>query len=156
MLDSLDICPRCTSNAMYTRFEEEDTAKFNKVCFGCGFNTGHWAHKDKITMEEIEAQLGMPELIKSLRFIDDEGYFWYPIIIHLPDKGMVFPDGTSSLNWRWASVLAVLITDEDRTKHKFPKKEKFRMDMSTISHYDERDFMEALDNITYFEDYKIN
>jgi hypothetical protein len=51
----------------------------------------------------------------------------------------------------WAAVKAVPVTEEE--KHKFPipkqpgKFYEYRMDMETLQHFDERDFIEALDYI---------
>ena len=67
-----------------------------------------------------------------------------PTTINLEDKGMVFADGTSKNNWRWAGVKAVPIEDEEKEKY---KDKKFKPDMSTIQHFEERDFMEALSYI---------
>jgi hypothetical protein len=64
---------------------------------------------------------------------------------------MVFIDGSTKENWRWAAVKAVIVTEEE--KHKYPIKGKkdqyyeFRMDMATMKLFFEKDFMDALSYI---------
>jgi hypothetical protein len=58
-------------------------------------------------------------------------------------------------NWKWSSVKAVPVKEEEKEKYPIPSKKgeyyKWRMDMSTITHYDEKDFVEALDFIGIFD-----
>jgi hypothetical protein len=61
---------------------------------------------------------------------------------------MVFVDGSSTSDWKWAAVMAIEITKEEKAK--FPKNQTHKMDMKTIQHYDERDFMDALEYIGYY------
>jgi hypothetical protein len=60
---------------------------------------------------------------------------------------MVFADGTSVDDWKWAAVKSIEITDEE--KEKFPNS-THRVDMSTIQYFEEKDFMEALSYVGYF------
>jgi hypothetical protein len=61
---------------------------------------------------------------------------------------MVFANGPSIQEWSWAAVKAVPVTEEEKTKYPIPgKKGEFytwRMDMTTLKTFAERDFMEAL------------
>jgi hypothetical protein len=57
---------------------------------------------------------------------------------------MVFADGSGRGNWKWAAVKAVKIPKKDREKY---KGEKYKADMSTIKHFVEREFIEALSYI---------
>lgn len=121
-------CPRCLSNAAFSN--EED-----KICYGCGFHTRKGWNKTKIkNLEKFEKD--MPELYQSVRYIDENGSYWYPQTINLPQKGMVFADGSSPLTWKWCSVPLNSNTG--------------KVDMSLASYYDEKDFIEALDNIGFF------
>jgi hypothetical protein len=64
---------------------------------------------------------------------------------------MVFANGTDLNDWKWAAVKAVVVTEEE--KHKYPIKGKkdqyyeFRMDMTTMMPFQEKDFMDALSYI---------
>jgi hypothetical protein len=75
---------------------------------------------------------------------EDTGKIWMPTIINLKDKGMVFADGSGRDNWRWAAVKAIPVPKEESEKY---KGEKHRADMSTIKHFEERGFIEALSYI---------
>ena len=143
-MDNLIICPRCGSDACYV---EEVTSEIkNHFCYGCGFQTtslmkeGEDFYNQQITV--------LPELYKDLFFTDEDGKIWMPTTINVPTQGMVFANGPSTQNWNWAAVKAVLVTEEEKTKYPIPgKKGEFytwRMDMTTLKTFAERDFMEAL------------
>ena len=57
---------------------------------------------------------------------------------------MVFADGSNSENWKWGAVKHVKVLKEEKEKY---KNAKYRADMSTIKHFEERDFMDALSYI---------
>ena len=64
---------------------------------------------------------------------------------------MVFADGTDKRNWKWAAVKAVKVKEEEKLKYPIPKKKgqyyEYRMDMTTMKQFEERDFMDALSYI---------
>jgi len=131
MKELLTICPRCGGNACH----EASNEKFIVwSCFGCGF-TANTTTIDE-NLENIEGV--MPQLYIDLKFKDDKGYNWYPSTVILEDKSMVFADGKSTEDWKWAGVLS----------------KEGKADMSTVKHFDEKDFMEALDYIGFFEKQK--
>ena len=96
----------------------------------------------------------LPELHKELMGEDeDSGLIWMPNTVNIPDKGMVFADGTTAINWRWAAVKAVPMPEDEAEKFKAKGKDyKWKMDMDTMKHFPERDYIEALDYIGVFED----
>jgi uncharacterized membrane protein len=94
----------------------------------------------------------LPELYKELMGEDENGTIWMPSVVNIPNKGMVFADGTRAFNWQWAAMKAVPMTEEEKAKFKEKGKEyEFKMDKDTMKHFDERDYMEALDYIGVFE-----
>jgi hypothetical protein len=144
MKDGLITCPRCTSDACY---HIEDNDHHNWFCYGCGFISDSTKTLNSETLEQFEETL--PELYKALAYYDSESKTkFFPTAINMPTKGMIFADGTGAKDWKWAAVLAVEIPKEEKSR--FPKGQTHKMDMKTIQHYDERDFMEALDHIGYF------
>jgi len=86
----------------------------------------------------------LPEIYKVLMDEDEEGKIWMPTTINIKDKGMIFASGKDRDNWNWSAVKAIEIPKEDQEKY---KGEKYKADMSTIEHFVERDFMEALSYI---------
>lgn len=149
--DNLITCDRCGGDAAYA--QEVNESITNYMCYGCGFQTNSLMKKnEEFFKQQMET---LPDLYKELMGEDKEGKIWMPTVINLPTKGMVFANGTSANNWKWSAVKAILVTEEEKHKYPIPgKKEEFyewRMDMSTITHYDEKDFVEALDFINIFD-----
>ena len=145
MEEKMSICPHCGGNACYEQqVSEEVTTSF---CFGCGYSTSTlMTELGDLVAKTLETS---PELYKDLMFTDEDKKVWFPSTVTIPKKGMVFLDGTSKDNWRWASALAVEISEEERAK--FPKDQTHKMDMKSISYFEKEDFMEALDAIKFFD-----
>lgn len=131
MKELLTVCPRCGGNACHEASNEKFTVW---SCFGCGFTANSTTIDENL--ENIEGV--MPQLYIDLKFKDDKNYNWYPSTVILEDKSMVFADGKSIEDWKWAGV----------------KSKNGKADMTTIKHFDEKDFMEALDYIGFFEKQK--
>ena len=144
-MDNLIICDRCGSDACYV--QEVNNEIKNYMCYGCGFVTNTVMTRDSQFLEEQMETL--PELYKELLGEDeDTGMVWMPNTVNIPDKGMVFADGSNASNWKWAGVKAVKMDKEEQSKFKEKGKDfEYKMDMSTIKHFEERDFMEALSYI---------
>ena len=146
-MDNLTICKHCGSDACYT--QEVTPEITNQFCYGCGFQTNTLMKEGEEFFEQQKELL--PELYKDLIHKDEEGQMWMPSMINVPDKGMVFANGTDFNDWKWAAVKAVVVTEEE--KHKYPIKGKkdqyyeFRMDMTTMRSFFEKDFMDALSYI---------
>ncbi len=145
--DKLDICPRCDSDACYVTEVNQDIN--NYFCYGCGFQSNTLMREgEEITEEQMSI---LPELYKDLKYKDKNGQIWFPSTVNLPKQGMIFADGSTTKNWAWAAVKAVEVKEEEKHKYPIPKKEgqfyEFRMDMTTVKHFKERDFMDALSYI---------
>jgi len=146
-MDNLTICKRCGSDACY--IQEVTPEITNHFCYGCGFQTNTLMKEGEEFFEQQKELL--PELYKDLIYKDKEEQMWMPSMINVPDKGMVFANGTDFNDWKWAAVKAVVVTEEE--KHKYPIKGKkdqyyeFRMDMATMKSFFEKDFMDALSYI---------
>lgn len=131
MQEQLIICPRCGGNACHEASNEKFTVW---SCFGCGFTANITTTDDNL--ENIEGV--MPQLYIDLKFKDDKGYHWYPSTVILEDNSMVFADGKSTEDWKWAGVLS----------------KDGKADMTTVKHFEEKDFMEALDYVGFFQKQK--
>lgn len=144
-METMIVCPHCGGNACYEQqVNEEVTTHF---CFGCGFTTSTLMEvNSKVTLDTLA---NSPELYKDIMFVDKDNKVWFPSTMTLPGKGMVFVDGTSAENWQWAAVTAIEIAEEE--KNNFPKDQTHKMDMKNIRHFDQGDFMEALDSIGFFD-----
>jgi hypothetical protein len=147
MTDNLTICPHCGSDACYV-VENSPTIK-TYSCFGCGFTTNSLMKDGE---EFFEQQLEvLPELYKDVIHTDENGLKWMPTTISLPTQGMVFYNGTTKENAKWAAVLAIEIKEEE--KEKYPIKGRpgeyhtHRMDMTSMKEFEMREFMDALEYI---------
>jgi len=127
MTEKLIDCPRCGSNACS---EMTDGKVSIWICMGCGF-TSNTTITD-LNIEQMEVTL--PELYKALKHKDQDGKYWYPNSVMLEDKSMVFAEGTSVDDWKWSAV----------------QSKDGKADMTTKQEFAERDFMDALEYIGYF------
>ena len=127
MTEKLIDCTRCGSNACS---EISNGTVTIWICMGCGFTSNNTVTESNL--EQMESTL--PELYKALRFKDESGKYWYPNSVVLDDKSMVFAEGTSVEDWKWSAV----------------QSKDGKADMTTKQEFVERDFMEALDYIGYF------
>jgi len=97
MKESLEICPRCGSDAC-SKVSNDKLTVWN--CFGCGFTSNSTLTEEKLELVEET----LPELYRALRFKNTDGYYWYPTAVTLDDKSMVFADGVSTDDWKWAAI----------------------------------------------------
>lgn len=131
MKETLNICPRCEGNACHEASNDRLTVW---SCFGCGFTSNSTLVENNLeTAESV-----IPQLYKDLKFKDKNDYYWYPSTVILEDKSMVFADGKSTKEWKWAGV----------------QSKEGKADMSTVKYFEEKDFMEALDYIGFFQKQK--
>ena len=131
MKEQLTICPRCGGDACHKASTEQLTVW---SCFGCGYTSNTTITEENLT--NIESV--MPQLYINLKFQDPKGHYWYPNTVILEDKSMVFADGNTVEDWKWAAV----------------QSKDGKADMITKQEYEQHDFMEALDYIGFFEKQK--
>jgi len=139
--DELKKCTRCGSDACYKQEVTKDISI--ELCYGCGFQSNSLMKKGSDFFNEQWEVL--PELYKVLMDEEEEtGKIWMPTTINIKDKGMVFANGSGRNSWNWSGVKAVPVLEEEKDKY---KGEKYKTDMTTIKHFKERDFIEALSYI---------
>ena len=147
-MDKIIMCPKSGGDLCYeTQVTPEIT---NWMSLSCGYWTNSLMKQDsEFYKEQMET---LPELYKDLAWKDEStGLVWLPQTINEPQKGMVFANGTNIQEWKWSAVKAVPVTEEEKYKYPIPKQPgkfyEYRMDMSTIQHFDEREFIDALEYI---------
>lgn len=145
--DQLVECKRCGGNACYEQHIDENTTTW--LCMGCGFTTSTMMLEgSKLVVDLMETS---PELYKDLLYKDTDGRMWAPSTITLPGKGMVFIDGNNKDNWKWKAVKAIEITEEDRKLKEYPKDQTHKMDMINAKSFGQREFMDALEVIGFYD-----
>jgi hypothetical protein len=147
-MDKIIICPKSGGDLCYeTQVTPEIT---NWMSLSCGYWTNSLMKEGKEFYNEQMSTL--PELYKDLAWKDESTELvWLPQIINEPQKGMIFANGTEANNWKWSAVKAIPVTEEDKNKYPIPKQPgkfyEWRMDMTTIQHFEEREFIDALEYI---------
>tara|TARA_R110001583_G_scaffold61712_3_gene182074 strand:- start:230 stop:775 length:546 start_codon:yes stop_codon:yes gene_type:complete len=163
--DKLVTCKCCGSNACY---ESEFTTKEGKVetwlCMTCGFTSNTTMTDDSDTLKETLEFTA--DLIKDLRQ-DHDGLVYFPTVIQMPEKGMIFPDiikGSSTLDrkldWGWTVVKNINIPEEEKEKYPDPTNpgtfyEK-RMDMKNLKRFGKLEFMDAAEELGMFDKDLVN
>jgi len=138
------ICPLCGGNACYSEHPTPDIEV--RLCFGCGYSTSTLL---KGETEVLQQTLNSsPTLHRELQKVDQEGFNWFPATISLPEKGIVFADGTQTDNWKWTAMNMVEIPEDEKSK--FPEGQTHKMDTSSSTQYEQRDFMTALEQIEFY------
>ena len=138
------------SNACYEQsFEQEGKEIKTWLCFGSGYTTSTLMTEGSKTLADLLQTA--PELHKDLLHKAEDGRIWLPATITIPEKGMVFVDGTNKEDWKWSAVKALEI--EKSEKEKYPDNQTHRMDMQNAKSFERKDFMDALE---YIDLYKVD
>jgi len=150
-MDKFEICPCCGSDACIETPTQDNI--IIQQCWTCGMATNSLM----IDGSEFEVQnfSQTAEILKDLKQVHNN-LAWYPKIINLQKKGMVFPEWNKRVkDWYWAAVKAIPINEEEKEKYPDPNKPgefyKFKMDMANIKRYDKMCFMDAAEEIGVFE-----
>ena len=150
-MDNLTECPCCGSNACSKTTAHDGNEIY--LCWTCGMSTT----SELIDGSDFEKNnfSQTAELIKDLKQVHND-LAWYPKVINLPEKGMVFPEWNKRMkDWYWASVKAVPITEEEKDKYPNPNNPgeyyNFKMDIKNIKRFNKVCFMDAAEYIGMFE-----
>ena len=171
--DKLVNSPICDSDACYeSEFQTQDGVIKTWLCMTSGYTSNSTMTLDS---EALKQTLELTaELIKDLRQDHKppgggEVLAWFPTVITMPDKGMIFPEpieGTSTLDaldddgkgqqdWAWTVVKAIEIPEDEQHKYPDPNNKgsfyKKRMDMKNMKRYDKLAFMDAAEELGMFD-----
>tara|TARA_R110001592_G_C13117032_1_gene745479 strand:+ start:926 stop:1414 length:489 start_codon:yes stop_codon:yes gene_type:complete len=133
-------------NCFQERLPEGDTY----MSFDCGYASNeHY----KIGSEAVENVLSKaPQLIQELAFDDNaRGIVWIPSVVQIPNKGIVFPDGTSKDQWGYRFAAEIEIPEEEQKDWPIEGKDgefyKARLDMDNSTPYESWQFSDAIANL---------
>ena len=164
--DKLVNSPICDSNACYeSEFTTADGPIKTWLCMTSGYTSNTTMTLDS---EALKQTLELTaDLIKDLRQDHEppgggEVLAWFPTVITMPNKGMVFPEpikGTSTLegkpDWQWTCVKAIPIPKEEQNKYPDPNNPgtfyKNKMDMKNPYKIDKLCFMDAAEELGMFQ-----
>ena len=144
-------CPCCGSDACSKTTSPDGTDVY--LCWTCGMTTNSLMENESDFERENYERTA--EIIKDLKQVHDN-LAWYPKVINLQEKGMVFPEWNKrSKDWYWAAVKSIPVTEEEKEKYPDPtnpgKFYEHRMDMKNIKRFSKLEFMDAAEMIGIFE-----
>lgn len=138
MRDKFVECPRCKSGLCYT---QQVGTEETWMCMGCGFTSTTLMKEGSETEKEVTGK--QPQLYLDLKFVDEEKYVWYPAVIAVPDRGMVYLDGTSIDNATWVGIPIRTLTRKERRMKEFKGKE-YTLNSAQRKEFGKEGFVEAL------------
>ena len=157
--DKLVNSPICDSNACYeSEFMTEKGPIKTWLCMTSGYTSNTTMTLDS---EALKKTLELTaDLIKDLRQDHippggKEKLAWFPTVITMPDKGMVFPElKKGDSDWKWTVVKAIPIPKDEQSKYPDPTNPgtfyKNKMDMENLKRFDKLCFMDAAEELGMF------
>jgi hypothetical protein len=140
--DEIVICAKSGGDLCYKIEVNKDITQY--MSLSCGF----WTNTLMVVGNDFynEQMSLLPEIYKDLAWIDPfTELVWLPNNINVPELGMVYASGTNINDWEWAAVKAVKLDEE--IVNKDGSKSNYKPDMSTITYFKERDYIDALSYI---------
>ena len=131
--DEIIDCPKSGGDLCYKMEISKDIT--NYLSLSCGFWTNTlMTENSEFYNEQIST---LPELHKDLAWKDpNTNLIWIPNTINLPEKGMIFAH-----EWSWPYIP---VLEEEKEKY---NNNEYKTDMSTIKHFTERNYLDALSYI---------
>jgi hypothetical protein len=158
--DKLVNSPICNSNACYeSEFTTAEGPVKTWLCMTSGYTSNTTMTLNSEALKETLEYTA--ELIKDLRQDHEppgggEMLAWFPTVITMPEKGMIFPEPIKGTNdWQWTCVKAIAIPEEEQNKYPDPKNPgefyKHKMDMKNPHKFDKLCFMDAAEELGMFK-----
>jgi len=140
-MESKTQCPLCEdlhNNCFVEQTVVEDKSFESYMCFGCGMTTNSYFAMDSEKLEELTKN--NTQLMNNLKIVDDErGLIWYPSIVNMGEKGIIYPDGQVN-NWYWYFAKVVDVPENERDKYGGHDK---RLDIENPQRFGQFEFMDA-------------
>lgn len=138
MEDGFVTCPHCGSQLCYAQnVDEQETW----ACMSCGFTSTTLMKEGSETEKAVSAR--HPNLYKDLKFVDKDGYVWYPSVVTVPGKGMIYVDGSNSEDWQWAVTPMRSLTKKEKRMKAYAGKE-YLTDIKGTKHFGKEGYVEAM------------
>jgi len=129
--------------------EDPNTGVTSYLDYGTGYTSN--SHLAIDSEYVIQAEANQPKLVTELRVVDElRNLIWYPSVINIPMKGMIFPMGTVD-DWTWEVMTVREVTDEEKEKYPIPETDgeffKTILDVKGKINFPKDKFMDALKKI---------
>ncbi len=130
-------CPVCYDTDRCFEDVQEEYSSY--LCFNCGFMSD--SRYEVSSLQLIENLKKSPKLVQKLQIEDtDRNIVWFPAVINMGTKGIIFPEGKSKTNYVWKYAKVVEIPEEER--HKYNNYDQ-RLDVENAQVYGQYEFLEA-------------
>jgi hypothetical protein len=162
--DKLVNSPICDSDACYeSEFKTQDGIIKTWLCMTSGYTSNTTMVEGSEALKKATENTSV--FILSKKQVHD-GLAWFPTVITMPDKGMIFPEpikgtktldsfNTKEVDWKWTVVKSIDVTKEEEEKYPIPNKPgefyKTRMDMENLKRFDKLCFMDAAEELGMFK-----
>jgi hypothetical protein len=117
------------------------------------YDTGYTSNSLlQIGSEYVEtAETNQPKLVTGLKVVDTlRNIVWYPSVINIPLKGMIFPMGSLE-EWHWEVMKVRDVTEEEKEKYPLPEGQegffKTILDVKGKMDFKKENFIDALKEI---------
>jgi|TARA_R100000988_G_C3885375_1_gene110227 hypothetical protein len=104
-MERIITCPHCLDQDHC--FEDVQENHSSYLCFSCGFMSDSRYSTDSLELEDSLKK--SPQLIIKNQFKDNQrNIVWFPAVINMGSKGMIFPEGTDKdYVWKYAKVIDI-------------------------------------------------
>ena len=105
-----------------TQYCFESTDEKTGIVSYLDYDTGYTSNsKLQIESDYVqEAESNQPKLVTDLGILDHlRNIVWYPSVINIPLRGMIFPMGTLE-EWHWEVMKVREVTAEEKEKYPLP------------------------------------
>lgn len=144
--DGLIRCPHCGSEVCYEQHIGDVTTA---MCLSCGFTTTSQMQEGSEAEQAVFSK--NPKLYKGLRFVDPATKLvWYPAVLAVPEKGMVYINGSTEENWQWTATPVRKLTRKEQRLKKY-QGQKYVADMKSSKFFGKDGFLEAATSLGMFD-----
>lgn len=134
-------CPRCRSQLCYS---QQVGSEETWMCLSCGFTSTTVMKQGTETEKQVSDR--QPRLYKELKFVDNDEYVWYPAVLSVPEKGIVYLDGTSVEDSEWVGIPIRELTKKEKRMPQY-KGKKFLLDPKNTQHFGKDGFVLAMGSL---------
>ena len=129
----------------------------------CGFTSNETMEAGSKALNQAEEHTAkfIKELKQTHLSFNGKTLSWFPTVISMPTKGMIFPEPIKGTDdWKWTVVKSISIPEGERENYPIPDHDikegldvyyKNKMDMENPMRYDKLCFMDAAEELGMFD-----
>ena len=139
------VCNNCGSMRCFESYTEPRTHE-SYLCVQCGYmSLSLYKPGSDVLKNMLEKSA---DIVGLLQKEDKErDMVWLPAVLNMGERGIIYPEGDSKINWMWKYAKIKKLTEEERKNYPIPDQEgKFYqniLDVKTAKTYDRLDFISA-------------